>query len=271
MVNTNTLASWKELVYHVGSPALSASTLKELRDNQRPAIILKGLLNTPALAAFQEAVDKYRDHAIVSKYPNGSLTTIGPYIVRHLKNPEEYFANARATDVLFQDPDRDLRTHVIQQLRQIFGLKTLETATQNGRSYAPMIVRLHSNGINNPLHNDHIMRDAAGTDLVLAKLDCQFSCIVCVQECDEGGELVLYRKPWEPEDEQYKIPGGLGYNYGVVEKAECFKYKPATGDVYLINPTNYHEIYEVRGTERRTLSFFFGFFDKELEQGVIWS
>lgn len=267
----NTLSPWKELVYHVGSPALGISTLQDLRDNQRPAIILKGLLDTPALAAFQEAVENYRDRTITSKYPNGSLTTIGPYIARHLKNPEPYFADARATDVLFPNPNLDLRAHVLQQLHQIFGLKSFETATQNGRSYAPMIVRLHSNGINNPLHNDHIMRDAAGTDLVLARLDCQFSCIVCIQECDEGGELVLYRKPWEPEDEKHKIPGNLGYDHSVVEHVEYFKYKPATGDVYLINPTNYHEIYEVCGTERRTLSFFFGFFDKELEQGVIWS
>lgn len=266
-----TLSSWKELVYQVGDPVPGHSALKELRDNQRPAIILKGLLNTPALAAFQGAVDKHRDQAIVSKYPNGTLTTIGPYIARHLKDPEAYFANARATDILFPDPALDLREHVLQQLRQIFDLKSLETATQNGRSYAPMIVRLHSHGVNNPLHNDHIMRDAAGTDLILAQLDCQFSCIVCVQECDEGGELVLYRKPWEPEDEKFKTPGNLGYDHGVVAGVEAFQYKPATGDVYLINPTNYHEIYEVRGTERRTLSFFFGFFDKELEQGVIWS
>lgn len=267
----HTLSPWKELVSHAESAVLGTSVLKELRDNQRPAIILKGLLDTPALATFQEAVDKNRDQAIVSKYPNGTLTTIGPYIARHLKDPEPYFANARATDVLFPDPKLDLRAHVLQQLRRIFALKSFETATQHGRSYAPMIVRLHSNGINNPLHNDHIMRDAAGTDLVLAELDCQFSCIVCIQECDEGGELVLYRKPWESEDETYKIPGNLGYNHGVVENVEYFKYKPAMGDVYLINPTNYHEIYEVRGSERRTLSFFFGFFDKELEQGVIWS
>lgn len=267
----NTVSSWKELVYQAGNPAPGLSALQELRDNQRPAIILKGLLDTPALAAFQKAVDNYRDQAVVSKYPNGALTTIGPYIARHLKDPETYFANARATDVLFPDPDLNLRTHVLQQFRQIFNLKTLEAAEQDGHSYAPMIVRLHANGVNNPLHNDHIMRDAAGTDLILAKLDCQFSCIVCVQECDEGGELVLYRKPWESEDEKYKIPGNLGYDHGVVEHVESFKYKPATGDVYLINPTNYHEIYEVRGTERRTLSFFFGFFDKALEQGVIWS
>lgn len=264
-------SSWKELVYQTGSPVLGLSALRELRDNQRPVIILKGLLNTPALAVFQQAVDAHRDRAVVSKYANGALTTLGPYIARHLKDPEAYFAHARATDILFPDPNLDLRAHVLQRLRETFNLKTLETATQNGRSYAPMIVRLHSHGINNPLHNDHIMRDAAGTDLILAKLDCQFSCIVCVQECDEGGELVLYRKPWEPEDEKHKIPGNLGYDHSVVEQVEYFKYKPATGDVYLINPTNYHEIYEVRGTERRTLSFFFGFFDKELEQGVIWS
>ena len=270
-MTNNAVSTWKAIVYNAGEPRPGLEALQALRDNKTPAIIIKNLLNPVILAAFQEAIAQQRQHAIVSRYPNGSLTTIGPYIAKHVKDPAPYFASAHATDILFPNPALDMRIYVREQLKQLFDLQSFTTASQDGQDYAPAIVRLHSNGINNPLHNDHIMRDAKGSSLILADLDCQFSCIVCAQECDAGGELVLYHKPWKPEDEQYKISGNLGYESDVVAGVEYFKYKPATGDVYLINPTNYHEIYEVRGRERRTLGFFFGFFDKAMEQGVIWS
>jgi hypothetical protein len=271
-VMKETTTSWKEVVYHAGEPPLGLTAMQDLRDHKFAAVVMKGILAPRMLTAFQQAIEQHRDHAIVTRYINGTLTTIGPYLAKHLKSTDTYFAEAQATNILFPNPKLDLRAHIREQLRYIFGLPSFETAKEpDGTPYAPAIIRLHSNGVNNPLHNDNIMRDAASTTLIVRGLRSQFSCVVCAQECDDGGHLRLYRKPWQPEDERYKVKDGLGYDQGVVEGRDCFVFKPQTGDVYVFNPTNYHEIDAVSGQERRTMGFFFGFFEDTMEQGITWS
>ncbi|MGK5641967.1 2OG-Fe(II)-dependent halogenase WelO5 family protein [Streptomyces sp. URMC 126] len=129
---------------------------------------------------------------------------------------------------------------------------------------------IHADGVRDPLHNDNIMRDAAGTGIVLADLARQLSCVVCLQECDEGGELRIYRRPWEPQDETFKIDGGLGYDEGVVEGHPGHEFKPQAGDVYVINPMQYHSIEQVSGSDRITMGFFLGFADEKLGSAVVW-
>jgi hypothetical protein len=96
------------------------------------------------------------------------------------------------------------------------------------------------------------------------------SCVVCVQGCEAGGELSIYRKPWEATDEIHKVPSGLGYDLAVVDGRPVHEFRPKTGDVYLLNPTNYHAVKKVTGADRITLGFFFGFFDDKLDDAVSW-
>jgi hypothetical protein len=209
---------------------------------------------------------------MVTRYSNGELTTFGTYLAPHLGAPERYFAASGSGDTLFPDPEADPRARVRERLRAFLGLNSLDVAAEpDGRRYAPAIVRLHRDGVGNPLHNDNVMRDAAATSLSLSRLRHQFSCITCLQECDGGGELLHYRRRWTPSDEAFKVPQGLGYTGDAVAGAELFRFRPETGDVYLIDPTNYHAIEPVRGRDRLTMGFFFGFFDDVLDEGVCWS
>lgn len=89
-----------------------------------------------------------------------------------------------------------------ERLREVLGLRSLAPAREpDGRCYCECIVRIHADGVRNPLHNDSIMRDAAETCIRLAHLEEQLSCVVCLQECDSGGELYHDRKKWHPNDE----------------------------------------------------------------------
>ncbi|MFF3747170.1 2OG-Fe(II)-dependent halogenase WelO5 family protein [Streptomyces kronopolitis] len=140
----------------------------------------------------------------------------------------------------------------------------------DARDYAASVVRIHADGVRNQLHNDNIMRDAQGAGLALTDLAYQLSCVVCLQECDAGGELRMYRKPWEPVDEAYKIQDGLGYDEAVVDGYPCHEFTPQAGDIYLINPTRYHSIERVTGPDRLTMGFFIGFADDALNSAVVW-
>jgi hypothetical protein len=235
-------------------------------------IVIKDMLGDKLLRTGLAQILAHYAKQTASNYHNGTLTTIGPYLARYLSDLDYYFKNAGAIDEVFSEAEYDLRRITQHRLRSLLGLKQLEVEHEpDGRRYADSIVRIHGNGVANPLHNDLIMRDAARSGLKLAGLKHQLSCVVCVQECDRGGELVTYRKPWAPDDEKFKVKDGLGYDPSVIFGVERDVFRPHQGDVYLINPTSYHEIERVSGKDRVTLSFFIGFYDDGLEHAVLWS
>ncbi|CAM5734858.1 hypothetical protein SALBM311S_01158 [Streptomyces alboniger] len=57
-----------------------------------------------------------------------------------------------------------LPARVRAAVRDTFGLHDLQPARNpDGRGYGEAVIRLHADGVRNPLHNDHIARDAQGT------------------------------------------------------------------------------------------------------------
>ena len=274
MTNTNadSTATWPIAVVDAKQTSPIRPLLQQLVDQQVAVIVIKNLINEKLLQKGLELVFSHYERKTASKYHNGTLTTIGPYLVRHLHDLDTYFAAARTTDEVFENTDFDLRKVTQQGLRSVLGLRTLHVEQEpDGRRYADSIIRIHGDGVANPLHNDHIMRDSARSGLKLAKLTTQLSCVVCLQECDNGGELITYQREWSPQDEKFKIQDGLGYHPGVIKDAPRAVFRPQQGDVYLINPTTYHEIARVGGKDRVTLSFFMGFYDNALEDCVLWS
>ncbi|MDV2998814.1 MAG: hypothetical protein N5P05_000420 [Chroococcopsis gigantea SAG 12.99] len=264
--------TWDKVVYDLHNETnIGRKALQGLLDDRYAAIVLKNAIAPEILDSAIDIVQDYYEKATVTSYANGALTTIGPYLAKHLHGVDRYFQEAQLTESVFPNGN-NLAQYVRERLRSIFALNSIETAVEDdGRRYAPFIIRLHADGVTNPLHNDNIKRDAASTDLSLARLTSQLSCIVCLQECDAGGQLFHYQKRWSIEDEEHKIPAGIGYDYAVVKDKPCFVFKPQKGDIYLIDPTNYHEIRQVSGATRLTLGFFMGFFDSSLSDAVVWS
>jgi hypothetical protein len=264
--------SWPQELLSPSAPRPATAALRRLVEHQTAVLVLRDLLDAQHLDRSRRHIFAHYEKQTASRYHNGTLTTIGPYLVRHLGDLPYYFAHAGLTDEVFAGSEVDLRKVVQAQLQAAFGWRSFQVEREpDGRRYADSIVRIHGDGVANPLHNDNIMRDAADAPLKLAKLRHQLSCVVCVQECDRGGELVMYRKRWAPTDETFKVKDGLGYKDGVIGGVERNVFQPRQGDVYLINPTNYHEILQVGGKDRLTLSFFIGFYDDELRDAVLWS
>lgn len=262
---------WPMMTVEPGDPLPGRAALQALQSGTLALVVLRNRLPGSALVATQQMLARYRTAAAVNRYSNATLTTFGPYLARHLRDPGEYFARAGEADVLFPDPQTDLRQNVRDLLREAFGLRSVSVAAESdGRCYAGGVVRLHADGVCNPLHNDHIARDAAHSGLVLGGLRAQLSCVTCLQECTFGGELRHYKRLWHPADERFKA-NGLGYDAAVVEGVPCLTFKPQTGDVYIMNPVHYHEIAAVGGAERQTLGFFFGLMTEDANDVVAWS
>jgi len=264
-------STWTPVVINVDGSTISSALLRGLIDGDHPVVLLKGLLSDEIVAANRQVLLGLRNGARVTQYANGSLTLIGTFLVKYLEKLDEYFVEAKNADARTAAAGFYLPAHVREKLRRAFGMREFETAREpDGRCYASSNVRICANNIDTPLHNDNIKRDGAPYPIILAGLKHQLSCVVCVQGCEEGGELSIYRKPWEPADEIHKVPSGLGYDLAVVEGRPVYEFRPKTSDVYLLNPTNYHAVKKVTGADRITLGFFFGFFDDQLDRAVSW-
>jgi hypothetical protein len=263
--------SWTRVVVDAEATRPDFALLRQLAQGETAVVVLRNLLPAETFAVNRERIGKLLANASTTEHVNGALTTVGPYLAKYLDRPDSYFDDAEAAKAMLDSVEFDLDAQVRAGLREAFGLGSVEPAREpDGRAYSPSVVRIHAVGVRNPLHNDNIMRDAVDTGIALAELACQLSCVVCLQECDGGGELRMYQKEWKPVDEEHKIPGGLGYDEAVVDGIACHEFKPQTGDVYLINPTRYHSIERVFGSDRLTMGFFMGFGDDRLEDAVVW-
>lgn len=72
-----------------------------------------------------------------------------------------------------------------------------------------------------------------------------------------GGDLLVYEKPFNPDDESLRIPGQYYYDDSIVIGRSVFRYSPGIGDVVIFNSRNIHEVERVEG-DRYTLSSFIG-------------
>lgn len=266
--------SWTIVEHRPGtgpSGAADAGLMKGLASGGHAVVVLKGLIPEPDFVRNRDRILLLFDQAVTTTYSNSRLTTVGPYLAKFAGDRAAYFAAAAQAAATTADAGIDLARCTRRRLVDVLGLAAFASAVEpDGARYADHNIRIYSDDVETPLHNDNIMRDMAGDVLALNALTSHYSCVVCVQECDEGGHLELYRRIWKPDDERHKIPGGFGYETAVVDGAESLRFKPEAGDVYLFDPTQYHAIERVSGRERVTMGFFFGFRDSAPDEAIAW-
>ncbi|EBM2192644.1 hypothetical protein DWD10_21395 [Salmonella enterica] len=259
---------------HIIDPSapIGATLLSDIITAKTPLLVLRNFLKSETRKSIVDDLQQCRANVQVSHYSNGSLTTLGPYLARYISAPDNYFTDFNNVKPHLPDSLTLLQKSVYQWVKQVLSLQTLEIATEDKYGhYSGSIVRFHANGVANPLHSDHIVRDAADTNLVVTNILHQLSCVVCLQECNDGGVLRIYNKEWTPEDERFKTLGELGYHDDIKKGCDSFDYSPQNGDIYIFNPVYYHEIDRVVGDTRITMGFFFGITDQNKKHAIAWS
>jgi hypothetical protein len=197
---------------------------------------------------------------------------VGPFLMQYLNARERYFAEARRADALFdavfsQMPDP--RTQVRALVAQLMPHKRVSVADEDGIRYSSAVVRVHGDGDSAPVHRDKALVDAEGWRV--SQLTTQLSAVLCLQKPEHGGKLVMYRRMWTAEDEAHKARGTLGYPKTLVQGVESCAIAAREGDLYIINPSLFHEIKATHGQRRRmTLGTFFGFANSTPEV-LFWS
>jgi hypothetical protein len=72
----------------------------------------------------------------------------------------------------------------------------------------------------------------------------------------EGGATTIWRRRWQPCDEQHREH--YGFRRGVVESSQQVSLRPTTGDALLFNPANMHAVQPNPGSRRIAFAFFLG-------------
>ncbi|MFI2027752.1 2OG-Fe(II)-dependent halogenase WelO5 family protein [Streptomyces buecherae] len=105
------------------------------------------------------------------------------------------------------------------------------------------------------MHFDEVVRELPGTFDETPVCQLAFNCHLEMPA--QGGEAVVFRRRWNPEDEQHR--DGYGYSRSLVENSPRVSVRAETGDAVLFDPRNYHRVEPNAAAGRRaTLSFFLG-------------
>ncbi|MFF2080482.1 proline hydroxylase [Kitasatospora sp. NPDC058162] len=129
--------------------------------------------------------------------------------------------------------------------------EAVQPATVNGRPLFGGTVREINSGA--LIHYDEAVREVPG--LFDQPLVAQLAFNTWVLAPEAGGETKLWRRRWQPEDEQHRH--SYGYQSPVTDGAQLLELTPAAGEGLLFAPANYHAIAPAVG-RRVALAFFLG-------------
>lgn len=246
--------------------------IKDIITGHTMLLVLRGFLHKNTIRLIVRDVLAHHENITTSHYTNASLTTLGPYLAKYFSNPREYFSESRAQQSQYGHSLIGIRRFTYEILRRTLMLDCLKTAFEPGLGeYSGSIIRFHADGVSNPLHTDNVFRDGSRSGLAVTAIKHQLSCVVCLQECTQGGMLRIHQKKWEPLHERFKVKGELGYREEVINGSEVCDFYPQQGDIYVFNPNYYHQIFPVSGTTRITMGFFFGIVDDGMKKAIAWS
>jgi len=115
------------------------------------------------------------------------------------------------------------------------------------------------------LHFDFAPFEAKGWDISI--IEQQLSWNLYLNQ-PSGGNLRVFRRFYNTEDEVLRVAGEYYYNKSIVEDSVQFVYSPRIGDIVIFNSRYFHEVEPVTG-DRYSLSSFIG---KEKDgKLILWS
>lgn len=93
-----------------------------------------------------------------------------------------------------------------------------------------------------PIHVDYAPQDSQGWAVGASK--AQLAWNFYLQVPDTGGELLLWDKAWQPEDDVHQVKDNYYYSQDVVKNLPVLKVKVIPGEVIIVNSRCFHAVAE---------------------------
>ena len=227
-----------------------SSSYDDLITGKTPALIIPGILSKIECSLICSKIMKIN--------ASGNNSKFGTSLSSHIYEKSKYFSNAQKSNKflikLFSGNISPL-TLMRENISKIFQ-KPVFTATENNKNYSEAIIRIHKKNDSVHLHRDNSNFEMS--DYNVSNLKNQLSAILYLQSPEQGGELTIYHKLWNKEDERMREPD-FGYSSALIEDVHKTKISPIEGNMVLLNPKFYHQIESVSGSRSRiSIGFFFG-------------
>ncbi|GAA2304999.1 hypothetical protein GCM10009853_072570 [Glycomyces scopariae] len=246
----------------VTSSTVERNTLADLAAEKIAAIRI------PAFLSSQEQQDLL-ERLLEAEFESYGAERVYPQVMRFGIAVSDYNEHGTLSDRYWEalDSKGDITTRLrlpydpFQLCRDRIGARIpfpVEIGTQRGRKFAPGVFREPNNGFQ--VHFDDARREFS-SDLVDEHLIAQFAFNLYLSVPAVGGETVIWRHHWAPEDEVHRLPNSYGYAESVVALAECLEVRPNAGDVLLLNPRFFHAVRPSQGARRISLGFSVGLTD----------
>lgn len=157
------------------------------------------------------------------------------------KQPEEYFHKAQESIIEYQKMVIGANIDPVKLMMDLLSryLKSpVFIANQNGCLYSYVIARELNHSV--LLHAD--FAQAIPSYWSISNVVAQYAWNVYLTDPGQGGETIIYNKPWQPKDDEFSTKNTYGYDHAVVKGAEFIKFKPRSGMLMFFNSRNFHEV-----------------------------
>lgn len=143
-----------------------------------------------------------------------------------------------------------------------------EPDMQNAQYFAGLIRAM---GAKSTLHFDYAPNQLPGWSV--SDADEQYGLVLYLQMPTEGGELTVYNRPWQPEDESHNNDIGQKGTYGFTEDflvdTPYVTILPKAGDLVVFKTRNFHQVAAINSDKPRlALTTFMSLKDGSLS---LWS
>lgn len=236
---------------------LSYLSLVALIENRIPAVRIEAFANAHESDVF---VNGLLEHACrTSSISQVTRLGISQYEQGIRASKDNYFKLARRLETAFAQVCARSFSPVQRLINQL-GKKGFDTSvmTEPGMGkYFAGNGKLR-NGYS-PVHVDFAQQDSAGW--AIAEAGVQLAWNLYLRVPPEGGQLLLWDKHWQPEDDRYQVDNNYFYDDAVVRNARMVRVSVSPGEVIIINSRNFHAVSEAR--DRLAFGSFISVFEDD--------
>ena len=91
-----------------------------------------------------------------------------------------------------------------------------------------------------PIHVDFAPQDSSGWAIGESQSQLAWNLYIDVPE--QGGELLIWEKEWQPADDQFQAKGSYYFDEAVISGYRCLAIKPKPCEVLLLNSRSFHAV-----------------------------
>lgn len=234
---------------------LSRSSLLALIENRIPAVRIENFADS---AEADSLISELLEHACrTSSIEQVTRLGISQYEQGLMVSKENYFLLARQLEKEFSQIFTNSFSPVhrlISTLEECEFDSSVMSEPEFGNYFAGN-GKLR-NGYS-PVHVDYAKQDSDGWSIAEAGVQLAWNLYLRVP--DKGGELLLWDKLWEPEDDRYQVSNSYYYDEKVVSGVQKLRASVCPLEVIIINSQNYHAV--ANAEDRLAFGSFISVFD----------